>query len=451
MLILIWLMLLLVGCTSDNETAQDDRRGSESPADNAANTDPLEDISAPPFVVGTSHRLVLEISELTPGEKDSSIELTVSFAQRETGDEDESETGGEGESETDGEGESETGGEGESETDGEGESETDGEDGNEGEDVSYDPDAIFVGETEVNLFWVCGEEEHRGHSEVKMRGNDRYVKTTVLGLPPLPKVGASIHCVITAKLEAKDRDGEKVLASGSSGFHIEADVLYPALQMQVVDRETDQDGRSGVDLKVAIIRNGEIVKQGDVAFAEKVNVDLEWKCSNATNDESAKKTRIRIGAGRGEETGSVSLPARPELGEPRFVCMITATSRVSGYNIPIVEQKRVWVAGRDLQVAITQAVSGSPLGYTVTADNKELSEKVTLTISSATGQNGCGVLLKKENEEAISTIAGLSSTSDDTVSLAGSGIDCVLTATVKSGGNPEREGSKTFTVPAEQN
>lgn len=447
MSILIWLILLLVGCASDSEPVENDR---------SKDITPLEDAQADtaPFIVGTSHRLILEITALTPGEKESSIELTVAFKQRTDVIKDEN--GGEIESESEDEGES--GSEDDSSTDDEGgngnEDGSDNEDGeesgNEDEDITDDPNAIFVGETDVSLFWVCGKDEHRGYSEVKMRGSDIKVKTIVSGLPPLPQVGASIPCVITAEFEAKDHAGEKVLASGSNEFYIEADILYPALQMEVVAREIDEDGRSVVNLKVAIIRNGEPIKQGDVAFDEEVNADLEWVCNN--EDKSDKKTRIKIGAGKGEETGSVSLPARPELGGPGFACVIIATTKISGYVIPIVTQKKVWITGRDLQVAVTKAVTDSALGYVVTADNKELREKITLTISSTAGESGCDeVKLKQGEKEPTKTISDLNSLSDGTVLLEGSGTGCVLTATVASAGNPERKGTRAFNVSEVQN
>ena len=241
-------------------------------------------------------------------------------------------------------------------------------------------------------------------------------------------------------------DGEHVIATGSHEFYIEMDVLYPALKLHDLTNAADTIDLtiSVLNFKVALIRQGKAVEKGDPVFDNAAEVELTWICNDAPEEENRSKSAapndMIIAAGRGEAETQLNIPNRPDIGEAGYACMITARSEIDGYERTVEGKKKLWIEGKDLQVAVT-AVSSTSLSYAVMARYQAVSGNVKLSIEECTG-----VTFSSSNTTEVENII-----SSGDVTLSGTGGEgCVLKAEVMDSDdtNTLREGmSQAFTVP----
>ena len=423
--LLAMLMFVLRGCTSDSsdnfsrrpEPAQSDVG---APHGNAAD----------PFVEGSSYRFVIKASEITPGLEHSNAVVRISISDFVGGYTEEIDTDSEP-ADTD------------SETSTEDEAGTDREISNADDSV-----ALATG-SKVRLDWICGEQEERGHKEVEMNRLDVTLKITFRELPALKRASDSIPCEVEATLNTTTANGDRVIATGSREFYIEMDVLRPALQLHdltVVEDESNP-ATSILKFKVALIRQGKVVEKGDTIFDNEVEVTLHWRCNDAPEEENRSKsavpTYMTIATGLGEANTQLNIPNRPDIGEAGYACMIDASSEIDGYDDAVEGEKKLWIEGKDLQVAVT-AVSSTSLSYAVMARYQAVSGNVKLSIEGCTG-----VTFSSSNTTEVENII-----SSGDVTLGGTGGEgCVLKAEVMDSDdtnpNPLRVGkSQAFTVPA---
>ena len=293
-------------------------------------------------------------------------------------------------------------------------------------------------DAEVQLSWKCGDKQ-KGDTKVEMQRLDKRLNVTLKELPALKRISDSIKCTIEATLDTTRTDGERVIATGSHEFYIEIDVLYPALQLHDVEitANPDADDESDVSFKVSLIRQGKVVVQGDPVFDEAVEVALTWTCNDAQEmSKSLTPTDLTIAAGKAGETTKLSLP-NTALGKSGYACMIAATAEIEGYEHDVEGKKKLWIEGKDLQVAVT-SVSRTSLSYVVMKRYQQLSGNVKLSLVNCAGITiGSGDSLVSSKGSV--NLTGTSNSSD-----------CKLKAQVMNSNNEvSREGeSRIFRVPS---
>ena len=323
------------------------------------------------------------------------------------------------------------------------------------------PSVTLASNAEVQLDWQCGDKAkpYRGTEKVDMRRLDSRLSVSLKDLPPLKQLAGSISCEITAMLDTTKDNGQRVIATGSHEFYIEMDVRYPALQLHDVkinehppQPSTNNDGSSTVALKVTLIRQGKAVVKGDPVFDKEVEVELSWQCNdNASAKDRSKSnepTDLKIKAGKAE--GEIQLTNLPRTklngdntsGQSGYACLITATAKIEGYDHAIEGKKKIWIEGKDLQVAITQ-VNGTQLRYAVMKRHQQLSGNVRLSVVG--GDSCAGIQINNNDSPEID--------SQGTVILSRSNdgnnaSNCVLKAEVISGDQVilRRGVSKPFSV-----
>ncbi len=312
---------------------------------------------------------------------------------------------------------------------------------NTGTNTSTDSSTSLAADAEVQLSWVCGDKQQRGNEKVKMRRLDAKLDVTLTELPALKRIDDSVKCTINASLDTTSGDGERVIATGSHEFYIEMDVLYPALRLHDVEitAGTEADARSAVAFKVSLIRQGKVVVQGDPVFDDEVEVALTWACNDAPlakdRSKSDTPTDLTIAAGQAEAATQLSLPSTA-LGEGGYACVITATAEIDGYDHDVEGKKKLWIEGKDLQVAVT-SVSSTSLSYVVMKRYQRLSGNVKLGLAYCTG-----VTIGGGNSQVASQgSVALTGTSTSSV--------CQLKAQVMTGDVVSREGvSRAFSMPS---
>ena len=433
------LMFVLRGCASD--------KGFDDAPDAAQNNTPVQDgliqSDLDPFVTGSSYRFVLRFPDIVPGLTKSSAAVRIAIRGRGNSpnpeDEDTTEDTETEDTETE-------------ETETEDTETEDTEDDADNEDDEDEPDtdidlndsSTLAADAKVRLDWVCGEDQQRGHKKVEMRNLDATLDVALTELPPLKRASASIKCEVEAALDTTRTDGERVIATGSGEFYIEMDVLYPAMKLHDLEITEDTSdaskSKSLVDFTVTLIRQGKVVAQGDPIFDEEVEVDLTWICNDAPEADSRSKsqlaTELSIPAGKAAATAQLKLP-NTRVGEGGYACMIEASTDIDGYEQLVKGSKKLWIEGKDLQVAVT-AVSSTSLSYTVMQRYKKFDGNVKLSIESCEGVGlGSG-----DNAVASSGVV---------TGVSGTGTGCMLKAQVVSsdGSTVLREGvSKAFAVPS---
>ena len=204
------------------------------------------------------------------------------------------------------------------------------------------------------------------------------------------------------------------------------DVLYPALKLHelTIAADTNDHTVSVLDFKVALIRQGKVVVQGDPVFDNEVEVALTWICNDAPEEADRSKsvipTELTIPAGKAEAEVQLSISKRPALGEGGYACMIAASAAIDGYARPVKGSKKLWIEGQDLQVAIT-AVSSTSLSYAVMVRHQQRAGNVKLSIVDC---EGGGITFSGGD----TTVANIASSGD--VTLSGTGTGCKLKAEV---------------------
>lgn len=255
-----------------------------------------------------------------------------------------------------------------------------------GTDTDTDSSTRLATDAEVQLSWECGDKQ-KGDTKVEMHRLDKRLNVTFKELPALKRISDSIKCKITATLDTTRADGERVIATGSHEFYIEIDVLYPALRLHDVEITANpgDPNKSDVAFKVSLIRQGKVVVQGDPVFDEKVDVALTWACNDTQEmSKSPTPTDLTIAAGKAEATTKLSLPKNTELRASGYACMITATAKIEGYEHDVEGKKKLWIEGKDLQVAVT-SVSRTSLSYVVMKRYQQLSGNVKLSLVNCAG------------------------------------------------------------------
>ena len=418
--LLAMLMFVLRGCTSDSSD-NFSRRPDAAASDQGA---PVSN-AADPFVEGSSYRFVIKTGEITPGLEHSSAVVRVSIRDFVGGYTEEIDTDSEP-------------------ADTDSETSTDEETGTDREISNADDSVALATGSKMRLDWVCAEQEERGHKEVEMNRLDVTLKVTFKELPALKRASDSIQCEVEAALDTTTANGDRVIATGSREFYIEMDVLRPALQLHSLNITEDTiDPISNLNFKVALIRQGKVVEKSDPIFDNEVEVTLHWRCNDKAKSKSDTPTYMTIAAGLGEAETQLNIPNRPDIGEAGYACMIDASSEIDGYDDAVEGEKKLWIEGKDLQVAVT-AVSSTSLSYAVMARYQAVSGNVKLSIEECTG-----VTFSSSNTEEVENII-----SSGDVTLSGTGGEgCVLKAEVMDSDdtnpNPLRVGkSQAFTVPA---
>ena len=444
--LLAMLMFVLRGCTADSDESYSTRP--DSAADQDAPSESVVATNFDPFVEGSSYRFVIKASDITPGLENSSAVVKVSIRDFVSSNTEESDTTEETDTDEELDTDSETSTDDEAGTDSEtstdDEAGTDDETSTDSETSSADDSIALAANSKVRLDWVCGEEEESGHQEIELSRLDVTLSVTFKELPALKRASDSIQCEVDATLDTTRADGERVIATGSHEFYIEMDVLYPALKLHSLNitEDTNDPTSSALNFKVALIRQGKAVEKGDPVFDNEVEVALQWRCNDTGKSKSDTSTDMIIAAGRGEAETQLSIPNRPTPGESGYACMIDASSEIDGYERMVEGKKKLWIEGKDLQVAVT-AVSSASLSYAVMVRYQQLSDNVKLSIEDCTG-----VTFSNGNTE-VSNIA-----SSGDVTLSGTGnTGCRLKAEVmdmdSDGTNTLREGvSQAFAVPA---
>ena len=330
------------------------------------------------------------------------------------------------------------------------------------------PSVTLASNAEVQLDWQCGDKAkpYRGTEKVDMRRLDSRLSVSLKDLPPLKQLAGSISCEITAMLDTTKDNGQRVIATGSHEFYIEMDVRYPALQLHDVRinehppaADADDNGSSTVALKVTLIRQGKAVVKGDPVFDKEVEVELSWQCNdNASAEDRSKSnepTDLKIKAGKAE--GEIQLTNLPRTklngdntsGQSGYACLITATAKIEGYDHAIEGKKKIWIKGKDLQVAIT-SVSNDSLIYAVMKRYQQLNGNVRLSAvivgradASCTGIRINGNDSSNEKDKGTVTLTRSSPNGEN----GNSEISCKLKAEVIADGQVIRRGvSKPFSV-----
>ena len=335
--------------------------------------------------------------------------------------------------------------------DGDSDSETTPAEEDEVDNTSKDTSArTLATKSEVRLSWECGDEPYRGATTVKMPRLDSRLDVSLTELPALKRINDSIKCKLNATLDTTKTDGKRVIVTGSHEFYIDMDILYPALRLDNVEitevaavpNTPGARGSSTVAFKVTLIRQGKVVVKGDPVFDKDVEVELTWECNDKAlakdRSKSSAPTDLTIAAAKAE--GDIQLNNLPNtiLGESGYACLITATAEIEGYEHDVEGKKKIWIEGKDLQVAVT-SVSNNRLSYVVMKRYQQLTDTVKLSLESC---NGITITItngedQRPNQGNI-TITG--TTNSDT---------CKLKAQLMDGNEPIREGvSKEFSIPS---
>lgn len=413
--LLAMLMFVLRGCASDKMDADDDK----DVMANAEAPDAMSDLDTrDPFVTGSSYRFVMT-AKTTPGLEHSHAAVKISVRGFVVSDTEEiTEEDNDNTDNTDTGNEASRGG------------------------VAYHPDdsKSLAANSKLRLDWVCGKQQERGHQEVEMSRLDVRLSIALKKLPALKRASDSIKCEVEATLDTTRGDGERIIVTGSHEFYIEMDVLYPAIKLHDLEitADTNDATRSVVAFKVALIRQGKTVVQGDPVFDNEVEVDLTWVCNDAPEPASRSKSddpkELVIAAGKAEDKTQFSMPS-PNLGEGGYACMIEASAAIDGYEEKVEGKKKIWIEGKDLQVAVT-AVTSTSLNYAVMQRYQKLDSNIKLSIEGA----GCAGVTLSSGDSTV--------TSKGTVDVSGTGTGCQLKAQVMDNGTAVREGvsNKTFSI-----
>ena len=418
------LMFVLRGCASD--------RGFDDAPDAARDGELQDNIQSDldPFVTGSSYRFVLRFPDIVPGLTKSVAAVKIAIRGR-------------GNSAAEGDTEEDADNEDDEDDDAEGDTENvpnNEDDADPDTDIDTNDSSTLAADAKVRLDWVCGEDQHRGHKKVEMRNLDATLDVALTELPPLKRASASIKCEVEAALDTTRTDGERVIATGRGEFYIEMDVLYPAMKFHDLEitEDTSDASKSLIDFTVTLIRQGKTVEQDDPIFNEEVKAELTWICNDAPAAENRSKsdlaTELSIPAGKAAATAQLKLPST-SLREGGYACMIEANTDIDGYEQKVKGSKKLWIEGKDLQVAVT-AVSSTSLSYTVMQRYKKFDGNVKLSID-----NCAGVTLGSGDTKVASS---------GTVTVSGTGTGCQLKAQVVSNNSTVlREGvSKAFAVPS---
>ena len=456
-ILLALLPFALDGCNNDAPRSSGDDPNSRGNQRDVSNSDSPSTISYDPFISGESYRLALKVAEVTPGLEKSSavVRVAVGNISSNGAEEDTSTENNCVEEDTSTEN---NGVEEDTSTENNG-VEEDTEDENTIDDSVCD-DEVFVSSAKVRLDWECGEQQ-RGHEEVEIRDIDFMLNVKLGELPALRLVSDSIHCKVNASLDTERINGERVIATGNGEFYIEMDVFYPALKLHKLTTAADQDDPAStvVDFKVALIREGKPVVQGDVVFDTEVDVELRWSCvvnncvcrsESECREECVREsdiaTEMSIDAGKSEAEAQLKIPLRPSfgaeadaVGEAGYACMIDASSDIDGFPVTARGSKKLWVEGKDLQVAVT-AVSSSSLTYAVMQRYQKLSSNVRLSLAN------CGGVTLNDGISDVSSIT-LASSGDITLSGVGGGCELIAEVLATDGAVVRRGKSNLFTVP----
>lgn len=285
---------------------------------------------------------------------------------------------------------------------------------------------------EVQLNWVCGDEQQRGHEKIKMNRLNERLDVSLKKLPALKRITDSVKCTIKATLDTTGADGERVIVSGSHDFYIEMSARHPALQLHGVEIADN----AIVSFKVTLIRQGKAVVKGDNILDNEIDVELTWICNDDPSVEKRSKSdspaSLKIDKGKAEVAAQLNLPDTI-LGKGGYACMITAVADVDGYE-HVEGKKKVWVEGKDLQVAVT-SVSNTSLSYAVTKRYQHLDGNVRLSLD-----NCGGVTITADNVASQGSVV---------LSGSNSGNECKLKAELVTSGTVSRKGvSNEFSVPS---
>ena len=426
--VLLAMLLLVPGSCARQDS--DKQRSSSSPSD-------LQDVnrhieaSLDPFITGSSYRIVMRVAEKEPGlgqKSTATLRISLGGFSSDTDTETETDT-----DTTDTNNDTNTNSNNDTATD------TEEEDRDDVPVVSGDPSETFVADTKMRVEWSCGEEQHRGYKDVSIRSIRDELSVRLDDLPALQDADDSFRCDVNVALDTTLVDGERVIATGSEEFYLE--INAPALQIHEVEiaADTDNTSISVVDFKVVLMRKGEAVKSGDHVFDNKVTVAFTWECNDSAKSKSPNKTYLDIAAGKGEGAAQLRIPNRPQvsagLGEPGYACLIVAKSDIEGYETKL-GSKKIWIEGKDLQVAVTEVTSGS-LRYAVMVRYQKLAGNVSLSV---VGDNCSGVTLA-DNANNVASSGAITISS-------GSGTGCKLRATADTSATEQRIGeSKAFDIP----
>lgn len=420
--VLLAMWVFVLSCASDKlETDKPGRQG-EKPVEDQV----MSDGGGDPFLEGNSYRFVMT-AKSTPGLEKSSATVKVFIREFVSS---EAKTPAKEDDATD----------------------TEDTETNPSEEEDDDTDADntdtreLATKAEVRLSWECGDQPYRGTTTVKMHRLDSQLDASLTELPALKRINDSIKCKINATLDTTKADGERVIATGSHEFYIEMDILYPALQLdnveitEVAAQSPNASGSSTVAFDVTLIRQGKTVVKGDPVFDKDIEVELTWVCNDQPlpKDRSKSSAPIDLTIAAGKAEGEIQLNNLPNTasGQSGYACLITATAEIEGYEHNVEGRKKVWIEGKDLQVAVT-SVSNNTLSYVVMKRYQKLTDTVKLSMESCTGITITDGGNPKPNQGNI-TIDG--TTSSDT---------CKLKAQLMDGDTPIRWGvSKEFSIPS---
>ena len=423
--VLLAILVSMFGCGSDTPTNSDNPdRQKDAQADT---TDPSDIVD--PFVDGYSYRLAMT-TQSTPGLEKSSTTVTVfirEFVNTDPAKKDDVADKGVNTNKSVPNKDADT-----------------DKSANTDKDADTESSKKLVAGAELQLDWQCGNEPYRGNKKVAMHRLDTKVDVPLTELPELKRINDSIKCEIKATLDTTTADGKRVIATGLHEFYIEMDVLYPALQLHGVEITNDANNadKVAVALKVTLIRQGKVVVKGDAIFDEAVGVDLTWVCNDntvaANRSKSSAPTDLTIAAGKAEAEIELNLLPDTTLGEGGYACFIMATSKIKGYERKVEGKKKIWIEGKDLQVAVT-SVTNTQLSYVVMTRYQRFNGNVKLILES------CSRSIANNDNTLVSSQGQVTLTPNNNEANS-----CKLKAQVLDGNNQAmREGeSNQFTIPS---
>ena len=445
--VLLAMLLLVPGSCADDMRSSSDQPG----ASDRAGPDAQHDIQASldPFITGSTYRFVMKVTEKEPGlgqKSTATLKIALGGFSSNTNNETDTADTNDNNDTTDTTDNNDT-----TDTD----TDTDTNANGNNDTAEDDDDAVasgnssetFVADTEARVEWTCGDEQHRGYKDISIRSINDELTVKLDDLPALQDADDSFSCDVDATLDATLVDGERVIATGSQKFYVEVNV--PALKIHEVEIAADTTDAtvSVVDFKIALLRKGEAVKSGDAVFDNKVTVKFGWECNDSAKTESKNKTYVDIPEGKGEATAKIKLyntpedpsdpllPSRPVLEDAGYACLIEARSEIEGYDAKL-GSKKIWIEGKDLQVAVTEVTSSS-IKYAVMARYQKLAGNVNLSIVNIADSDSC-----KGNIDG----GGKNVASSGTITITGSGTDCKLRATAGEAAEQRAGESKPFKI-----
>ena len=266
--------------------------------------------------------------------------------------------------------------------------------------ITKDKKEVTLAEdTNVRLIYSCaisGSEDANNSDEsnqveLTISKNSSSGTVTIEDLPVIQE--DQIHCLIEAE---SDIDNIKYSGFGDLYFirhdeNIERKLTPLDVEIKMVNLNI-QDEASIADLKFYLLRNGTRIEEGSYAFADEVNLMVDYSC-----DYGGLRGTYSVNLTKGE--GSLLLTDLPGRNSDIVSCTLKVEKGYSHGSNEATQEFDI-VGGGKLDVAVTEAVVGSELKYTIKKDGQAII-KNNLPASSSLwlNQRNCSVDLSFLPEE----------------------------------------------------